>query len=139
MPEWADTELTDSIKLRQFFNRKYRNAVGDEKDVWKKKYMDQKLITKMHTRNKKGGWEKRKVLEAKESNGQTMWKIVKEKAGKTEPKDNECFIYNEDEEKSNIIEVWKDFISSWKQNVYQKDDCDILSIWYGRGGNRLER
>ena len=49
-------------------------------------YKNQRQVTKKLTAEKKGNWEKKKIMEARESNGRTLWKVVNEIQGKTKPK-----------------------------------------------------
>ena len=90
-PEWADEELKSEVKKRRKLNGKWRKSQINKEPptivlINETNYRSQKLITKKLTAEKKSSWEKRKVQEAKESNGKTLWKIVNEIQGKTKPK-----------------------------------------------------
>merc|ERR1711984_57971 len=73
-PEWVDEELKSEIKKRRKLNRVWRKSQKKKfhLDIQKEneeKYKTQRHITKNLTAEKKGTWEKKKIKEAKESNG----------------------------------------------------------------------
>ena len=134
--EWFDEELRENIKKRRYFNKKYRKAKRKKYreeviNYWKLNYEKQKKITKRMTAEKKGGWEKRKIRESKESNGASMWKVIKEILGKTKKKDETVYLYDEHKNKKEAKEVWQDFLEYWRKNIYQKDNIDIEKLWRG--------
>merc|ERR1712055_205993 len=99
-PEWADEELKSEIKKRRKLNGKWRKSQKEKEPpatilINETNYRSQKYITKKLTAEKKSSWEKKKIQEAKESNGKTLWKVVNETQGKTKPKNKKTYIYNE--------------------------------------------
>ena len=70
------------------------------------------------TTDKKGGWEKRKVRESKESNGSSMWKVIKEILGKTKKKDEKIYLYDEHKNKTEAKEVWHEYLGFWKRSCW---------------------
>lgn len=79
---------------------------------------------------RKGGWEKRKVMEARK-NSKILWNVAKEIAGKKKRKDEQVYVYTDNMEKIKIEEAWNPFMSDWKVDIYQKTPRMSLDFWYG--------
>ena len=135
-PEWVDEELKTEIKKRRKLNRVWRKSQKKRlsSDIQKEnedKYRTQRKITRKLTAEKKGIWEKKKIQEAKESNGRTLWKVVNEIQGKTKPKNKKTYIYTKDDEKKDVKEIWEEFVNYWRVTIYQKDKSEVAKKWYG--------
>merc|ERR1711888_123855 len=140
-PAWVDEELKTEIKKRRKLNRTWRKSQKKQLhiDIQKENetnYKTQKQIAKKLTAEKKGSWEKNKILEAKESNGKTLWKVVNEIQGKTKPKNKKTYIYTDDEEKKEVKEIWEEFVNYWRITIYQKDNSRVSEKWYGNNKNK---
>ena len=84
---------------------------------------------------KKSTWEEEKIKEIWKD-GKKFWSMIRELIGKDREKEEEAYIFNENGEKKEIIEIKEEFTTSWKTNVYQKADKTDFSFWYGKGGKR---
>merc|ERR1712030_194631 len=125
-PEWVDEELKSEIKKRRKLNGTWRKSQRKRQPlpillINETNYKSQKYITKRLTAEKKSSWKKKKIQEAKESNGKTLWKVVNEIQGKTKPKNKKTYIYNEEGEKKEVKEIWEEFVNYWRITIYQKD------------------
>ena len=68
--EWMDRQALRCIRLRKIKSRAWRharkrNAPQDEIALLKLGYEEQQKATSIYLGSRKGGWEKRKVIEAK--------------------------------------------------------------------------
>ena len=122
--EWVDEELRDNIRRRGRLSRRWRIArkKGEPKevlDIYEKEYKEQQNLSSRMTGIKKGNWEKQKIQEAK-TNGKKFWNLIKDLLGKTKNKDEEAYIYTENGEKHNVENIWKEYMESWRKEIYQK-------------------
>ena len=78
---------------------------------------------------KKGAWEK-KIKEAR-TNSKTLWSVVQEPLGKTKNKEDQVYLYREDNTKHEVEEDWEQFMNAWKADIYQKTPRIDLEFWYG--------
>ena len=76
----------------------------------------------------KGVWERRKIREAKQTNGKSLWNVIEEILGKTK-KDRKIYLYRDEGSKYTAEEDWTEFITSWKKNVYHKTNLGITEKW----------
>ena len=68
----VDQEVQFYLKERKDKNREWRQARNRKEpqnilDELEKRYKDQKVRTSIHIGGKKGSWEKKKILQAKEN------------------------------------------------------------------------
>ena len=78
---------------------------------------------------KKGEWEARK-MEENGKDGKKFWSMIKELLGSNKEKED-TYVYTQERDKSEIIEMSKEYIDSWKQTIYQKTGRIDFSFWYG--------
>merc|ERR1712030_151923 len=55
---------------------------------------------------KKGEWEKKRIQESKETNGKSMWPIIKEVLGKTKSNKDQVFVYRDNNTRHRIKDEW---------------------------------
>ena len=111
------------IRLRQSKSRiwrraRKRNAPQRELRLLKRKYESQKRITSFYLGKKKGEWEQIMIEKAR-TNSKILWNFAKGITGKTRKKDENTYVYIEGERKA-IELVWKLFIKTWKEDIYQE-------------------
>merc|ERR1712030_137626 len=99
-------------------------------DMLKQYYEEQQRTTYKYVVLRKGGWEKRKVLEA-EKNSKIRNMSKKNIAGKTKKKDEQVYVYSNDMVRKKIEEAWDPFLSEWKIDIFQKITRMALDFWYG--------
>jgi len=97
-------------------------------EVYEKGYKEKILTSKM-TGTKKGDWEKYMIQEAK-TDGKKFWNLIKDLLGKAKNKDEEIFIYDKKGEK-NKTDVGREYMESWRKEIYQKTPRIDLTFWYG--------
>ena len=81
----VDIELIDNLKERSRLSRRWRIAIKEGKpqkilDLYEREYKDQQVKTSTMTGNKKGEWEKRKIIETKKD-GKKFWSMIKRTVG----------------------------------------------------------
>ena len=69
-------------------------------------------------------------MEAK-TNSKTLWNVVQELLGKTKNKEDQIYLYREDDTKHEVEEDWGQFMNAWKTDIYQKKPRIDLKFWYG--------
>ena len=79
--EWVDIELIDNIKERSKLSRRWRIARKEGKpqeilDLYEREYKEQQVKTSIMSGNKKGEWEKKKIIETKKD-GKKFWSMIK--------------------------------------------------------------
>ena len=136
--EWVDLELIENINKRSRLSRDWRRArkEGASEDIQKAckdRYIEQKGITSIMTNKKKGDWEIKKVRETLKD-GKKFWTMMKELLGKNKRRDDENFIYTQEREKKEIMEIAEEYVNKWKQSIYQKTERKDFSFWYGKNG-----
>ena len=82
-------------------------------------YKTQQKITSQLIGSKKGTWEKEKIRKAR-TNRKTLWHVVQDLLGKTKNKNDQVYLYREDNTRHKVEEDWKYFIGAWKSDLYQK-------------------
>ena len=83
--------------------------------------------------NKKGEWEKRKIIETK-TDGKKFWNLIKNLLGKSRKREEEAYVYTEHGARHNINDISREYIDKWKQEIYQKTQRADLTFWYGGEG-----
>merc|ERR1712030_98116 len=117
---WMTEEIIISQKIRKIMSAKWREArklnksEEEIKNLEKDYKVRQKITSRMIGRTK-GEWERR-IEEATESNGKSMWKLIKEVLGDRESKNNEIYIYKNSKERTKIESIWTPFIETRKAN-----------------------
>jgi len=99
--EWVDLEVKSNIKDRQVKSRAWRLARNRKEsqhiqDHLEKEYKAQQNIASKCNGTKKGAGERKKIREAKTSNGKSLWKVAKEILGRTKKKSEQVYLYRED-------------------------------------------
>ena len=107
--EWVDTELTDNISLRSKLSRRWRIARKNKEPEetlrrYKEEYEKQQRKNSIMSCKKKGEWEVKKVEETWKD-GKKFWTMIKETS--------------------------EEYLSKWKQNIYQKTGRIDFTFWYG--------
>ena len=125
------------IKLRRRKNRAWRrarkmNAPRRVLQLLKRKYEAEKRITSIYLGKRKNNWEKEMIRKAHE-NSKTLWNFAKEIQGTKRRKETKTHVYIEGEKKT-IETVWKLFIETWKNEIYQKSPEVDWTFWYGGRG-----
>merc|ERR1712030_295431 len=110
--------------------RKANKPEEEIKNLEKDYKVRQKITSKMIGKTK-GEWERKRIEEATESNGKSMWKLIKEVLGNRESKNNEIYIYKNAKERTKIENIWTPFIETWKVKLYQKQERILKEKWYG--------
>ena len=124
--EWVDLELIDNINKRSRLSRDWRRArkegaSEDIQKICKERYEQQKKLTAIMTNKKKGDWEKKKVEETLKD-GKKFWTMIKELLGKDKRRDEESFVFTQEGEKKEIMEISEEYVTKWKQSIYQKTE-----------------
>merc|ERR1712030_149770 len=96
--EWMDTQAVVYIRERKIKSRAWRfargrNAPQHDIEIQKKSYEDQQVTTSRYVSQRKGGWEKRKILETRK-NSKILWNMAKEITGTTKKKDEQVYVYD---------------------------------------------
>merc|ERR1712030_41272 len=96
--EWMDAQAVVYIRERKIKSRVWRfarrrNSPQQDIIILKESYKDQQVTTSRYVGQRKGGWEKRKILEARK-NSKILWNMAKEIAGKTKKKDEQVYVYD---------------------------------------------
>merc|ERR1712121_280643 len=86
----------------------------------KRKYEAEKKITSEYLGKRKNNWEKEMIKKAHENN-KTLWNFAKE---------IQCI-----ERKKETEIVWKLFVETWKNEIYQKSPEVDWTFWYGGRNN----
>merc|ERR1712030_204859 len=133
---WMTEEIIISQKIRKIMSAKWRearklNKSEEEIRNLEKDYKVRQIITSKMIGRTKGEWERRRIEEATESNGKSMWKLIKEVLGNRESKNNEVYIYKNSKERTKIEDIWNPFVDAWKVNLYQKQKRILKEKWYG--------
>ena len=100
-------------------------------NLYEREYKDQQVKTSIMSGNKKGDWEKRKIIETKKDS-KKFWSMIKELLGKNKDRDEEAYIYTEEGTRKNINEISDEYLKEWKKEIYQKTERVDLSFWYGK-------
>ena len=121
--EWVDQELIDNIRLRIRLNRNLRFARKNNlPDIvqaeYKQIYEIQKRLKSSMAGEKKSSWEKKKIEETWKD-GKLFWNMIRELLGKNK-EEEETYIYTDEGERKEIMEIPEEFIGSWLINIYQK-------------------
>merc|ERR1712030_24199 len=86
MGAWINEEILISQKIRKILSTKWRearklNKPEEELKNLEKDYKTRQKITSRLIGKTKGEWERKRIAEANETNGKSMWKIIKEVLG----------------------------------------------------------
>ena len=65
---------------------------------------------------KKGDWEKMKIEESW-NDGKRFWTMIRELLGKKKEREEEVYVYTEEGEKKEIMEIQEDYIEKWRENI----------------------
>ena len=130
-----DEELKENMKKRGKLSRRWRIArkKGEPQEMlekYEKEYKQQQIKTSIMSGNKKGEWEKRKIIETK-TDGKIFWNLIKDLLGKNRKREEEAYVYAENGVRHNINDISREYIDRWKQYIYQKTQRVDLTFWYG--------
>ena len=140
--KWVDNELIDNLKIRSRLNRNWRYAKENNlpmeiQEECRKKYMHQKTKTAVMAGEKKSTWEKEKVEEMWRD-GKKFWAMIRELIGKDREREEEAYVYDSEGKKDEIMNIKKDFTTSWWENIYQKSEKNrlLFLVWKGRSDGK---
>ena len=68
---------------------------------------------------KKGDWEKKKIEETK-NDGKKFWTMIKELLGKNKERGEETYVYTQEGDRKEIMEMSEEYVDKWKQTSFQK-------------------
>ena len=68
---------------------------------------------------KKGDWEKKKIEETWKD-GKKFWTMIKELLGKNKEREEETYVYTQEGDRKEIMEISEEYVVKWKQTIYQK-------------------
>ena len=94
--------------------------------------MIQNRITSAMAGEKKSSWEKKKI-EKTWKDGKLFWGMIRELLGKKKEYEEEAYVYTNEGERREIMDIPEEFIGSWLINIYQKATKPDFSFWYGEG------
>ena len=60
--------------------------------------------------------------------------MIKELTGKKKEREEEAYVYTQEGDRKEIMEISDRFIGRWQENIYQKAKRPDFSFWYGMGG-----
>ena len=60
--------------------------------------------------------------------------MIRELLGKNKEEEEEKFIYTDEGERKEIMDIPEEFIGSWLINIYQKAKRPDFSFWFGKEG-----
>merc|ERR1711888_197601 len=139
---WVDKELRDNVDLRSRYSREWRYARkrGDQVEIkkCKEKYYIQKGITATMVGVKKGGWEEKKISETM-GDPAAFWRMIKLLLGKNKDDNEETYIYDDEGERTEIMECKSEFLETWATQVYQRLSKADFSFWSDREGGEMQR
>ena len=106
----------DNIKLRMKLNRNWRYARKSNlpeivQEEFKQKYEIQKKLTSVMAREKKIKWEKKKIEETWKD-GKIFWGMIRELLGKKKEDEEEAYVYTDEGERKEVMEIPERFIGS---------------------------
>merc|ERR1712179_670073 len=132
---WMDEELRSNIKLRSSYSRAWNLAKVniDQPEIieeCKKRYIEQKKITRKMCNDKKSQWEEKEIKETW-NNGKKFWKMIRELLEDLDIDEN-TYVYTAEGVKIDIQTCGKEYVTKWKEAVYQKEPKTDFSFWYGR-------
>ena len=81
----------------------------------------------------KSSWEKKKIEETWKD-GKKFLVMIKELLDKKKEREEEAYVYTEEGERKEIMEIPDKFLGSWQDNIYQKATRPDFSFWHGEGG-----
>ena len=133
---WINEEILINQKLRQILNAKWRKARKNKKskreiESLEKDYRMQQKSTSILIGITKGAWERKRIEEATETNGKSMWKVIQEVLGNRKSKNADIYIYEDKKNRKKIEDIWDPFIHKWKTELYQKQKRELKEKWYG--------
>ena len=76
----------------------------------------------------------KKKIEETWNDGKIFWGMIKELLGKKKEREEEAYVYTEEGERREIMEIPDKFLGSWQENIYQKATRPDFSFWHGKGG-----
>ena len=117
--EWVDDELIDNIETRGKLSRKWRIARKKQEpqevlNKCKEEYKSQQIKTSDMAGEKKGEWEKRKIIETRRD-GKKFWNLIKDLLGKNRNREEDAYVYTEEGVRNNINDVSNEYIQEWKK------------------------
>ena len=114
--EWVDSELIDNINIRSRLSRNWRIARknNESEEIQKacKKYQKQQKKTAVLSGKNKGDWEKK--IEERWKNGKKFWAMIKELLGKNKEREEDIYVYTQEGDRKEIMEMSKEYIDKWK-------------------------
>ena len=60
--------------------------------------------------------------------------MIRELLGKKKEDEEEAYVYTDEGERKEVMEIPERFIGSWMMNIYQKAARPDFSFWYGKEG-----
>merc|ERR1711874_217926 len=88
-------------------------------NLLKERYLKQKRITALMTGDKKSNWESQKITETWKDS-KKFWVMIKELLGKKREVGEEAYIYDDENEKQEIMTCEEAFTQKWTDLIYQK-------------------
>merc|ERR1711874_494365 len=130
-------ELIGNIKLRTNYSKEWKKARKNKSspdyiEQCKKNYRRQQQITYIMSGDKKRTWEQKKIEETK-NNGKKFWTMIKELLGKNKEIVDEAYVYTDDGQKIEIMDLEEEYSAEWRNSIYQKYEKTDFSFWYGGG------
>ena len=60
--------------------------------------------------------------------------MIKELLGKNKEREEETYVYTQEGDRKEIMEISEEYVVKWKQTIYQKTDRIDFSFWHGKNG-----
>ena len=138
---WVDKELIENVNLRSKFSREWRYARKEGNEIkikeCKDKYYTQKGITASMVGDKKGGWEQKKITETL-GDPAAFWRMIKLLLGKNKDNNEEAYIFDDEGEKTEIMNCKSEYLETWAAQVYQKLSKADFSFWSNTEGGEMQ-
>ena len=80
--------------------------------------------------DKKSQWEEKKIKETW-NNGKKYWKMIRELLEEDLDIEEDTYVYTNEGVKVEIQACGKEYVTRWKEAVYQKEPKTDFSFWYG--------
>ena len=104
------------MRLNKIWRFSRRNQTPQVQKAFKEEYENQKKITAALICKKKSEWEEKKIQETWKD-GKLFWNMIRECLGKNKEEEEEAFIYDDEGERKEIMEIPEKFVGSWVRNV----------------------
>ena len=127
-PKWMNEKIKNGIKLRRNYNKKHRNAQGDERNRYWVLYLEQKRKVQKEVWEAKSRYEKRISQEIKQEKGRKkMWQLIRKLRDDKYGEDSKVDLYEEGE----VVDVDREcdcMINYWR-GIYQKKENIMTETW----------